>query len=188
VRAVALTFHGAGSRSIARSVLGELRRGGVAATVMAVGSWLDADPGAAHLALDDGHELGNHTAHHLPMRGLSAQVAQREIIGCAQTLRRITGSQGRWFRASGTQHTTPRIRAAAAQAGYATCLSYDVDSLDWQDPPSAQITRTVMASVKPGSIISLHLGHAGTIAAVPALLEALAAAQLRPVTVSQLLA
>jgi hypothetical protein len=51
------------------------------------------------------------------MRGLSARVAQREIVDCARTLRRITGSQGHWFRASGTQHTTPTIRAAAAAAG-----------------------------------------------------------------------
>jgi peptidoglycan/xylan/chitin deacetylase (PgdA/CDA1 family) len=187
VPAVALTFHGAGSMSIARSVLGELRRGGAAATVLAVGSWLDADPAAAKLALDDGHELGNHTAHHLAMPELSAGVARREIVDCARTLRRLTGSAGHWFRASGTQHTTPTIRAAAAAAGYANCLSYDVDSLDWQDPPSARISATVMASVRPGSIVSMHLGHPGTIAAVPQLLDALKTAGLRPVTVSELL-
>jgi hypothetical protein len=44
-----------------------------------------------------------------------------------------------------------------------------------------------MASVRPGSIISMHLGHAGTIAAVPPLLDALKAAGLHPVTVSELL-
>jgi peptidoglycan/xylan/chitin deacetylase (PgdA/CDA1 family) len=114
-------------------------------------------------------------------------VAQREIFSCARTLIRITGSQGRWFRASGTQHTTATIRAAAARAGYAACLSYDVDSLDWQDPPPAQISATVMTGVRPGSIISMHLGHAGTVAAVPPLLDALKAARLRPVTVSELL-
>jgi peptidoglycan/xylan/chitin deacetylase (PgdA/CDA1 family) len=187
VRAVALTFHGAGPASIARAVLGELGRGGAAATVLAVGSWLEADQAAAHLVLDDGHEIGNHTEHHLPMRGLSARVAREEIIGCSKALRRITGSPGRWFRASGTQHTTATIRAAAAAAGYDTCLSYDVDSLDWQDPPPAQISVTVMAHVRPGSIISMHLGHSGTIAALPPLLDALAVARLRPVTVSELL-
>jgi peptidoglycan/xylan/chitin deacetylase (PgdA/CDA1 family) len=187
VPAVALTFHGAGPLPIARAVLNELRRGGVQVTVLAVGSWLDSEPAAARLVLDQGHELGNHTAHHLPMRSLPAGTALAEITGCAHSLRRLTGGPGRWFRASGTQHTTPVIRAAAAAAGYPVCLSYDVDSLDWRDIPPPRITSTVMAVIRPGSIVSMHLGHPGTVAAIGPLLDALSARRLHPVTVSELL-
>ena len=185
--AVALTFHGAGPLPIARAVLDELRRGGVQVTVLAVGSWLDSEPAGARLVLDDGHELGNHTAHHLPMRALPADSVLSEITGCARSLRRLTGSPGNWFRASGTQHTTSVIRTAAASAGYPVCLSYDVDSLDWRDISPKGITGTVMAAIQPGSIVSMHLGHTGTVAAIGPLLDALAARNLHPVTVSKLL-
>lgn len=187
VPAVALTFHGAGDPAIAAAVLGELESGHATATVLAVGSWLDAQPAMARRILHGGHELGNHTQHHLAMRELSSAAAYDEIVGCATTLRRLTGSQGRWFRPSGTQHTTEVIRAAAGKAGYAQCLSYDVDSLDYTDPGPAAVVRNVLTTVRNGSIISLHLGHHGTVQAIPPLLQGLRARGLRAVTVSELL-
>jgi peptidoglycan/xylan/chitin deacetylase (PgdA/CDA1 family) len=185
---VALTFHGAGDPGIARAVLHELAQARVHATVLAVGTWLEGQPAMAAAVLGGGHELGNHTQHHLPMRGLDARTAHREIVECARVLRRLTGSPGRWFRASGTQHTNRIIRAAAARAGYAECLSYDVDSLDWTDPGALAISQRVLARARPGSIVSLHLGHRGTVDALPAVLSGLATKGLRALTVSELLA
>ena len=184
--AVALTFHGAGDPAIARAVLHELELAHVRATVLAVGTWLVSEPAMAGRVLGAGHELGNHTQHHLPMRGLDAATARQEIEECARTLHRLTGSPGRWFRASGTQHTTRTIRTAAARAGYAQCLSYDFDSLDWTDPGPAAIVRAVLAGAKGGSIVSLHLGHRGTVAALPAVLAGLRTKGLRPTTVAEL--
>lgn len=184
---VALTFHGAGPASIARDVLGELRRGGVRATVLAVGTWLDAEPGMARRVLDAGHDLGNHTQHHLPMRQLDAATAFREVHECAQLLRRLTGSSGELFRASGTQHTTSVIRAAAGRAGYDRCLSYDVDSLDWTDPGQSVIVQSVLQGARGGSIVSLHLGHPGTVQALPAVIDGLRRRGLRPGSVTELL-
>jgi peptidoglycan/xylan/chitin deacetylase (PgdA/CDA1 family) len=188
VPSVALTFHGAGDPAIARAVLHELEREKVRATVLAVGTWLVSEPAMATRVLGAGHELGNHTQHHLPMRGLDAATAYQEIVGCARTLHRLTGSRGRWFRASGTQHTNRIIRTAAARAGYAQCLSYDLDSLDWTDPGPDAIVRAVLAGAKSGSIVSLHLGHPGTVAAMPALLAGLQTMGLKPTTVGELVA
>jgi peptidoglycan/xylan/chitin deacetylase (PgdA/CDA1 family) len=169
-------------------VLHELEHAQVRATVLAVGIWLDSEPAMAHRVLSGGHELGNHTQHHLPMRGLDATIAHQEIVECGRTLRRLTGSQGRWFRASGTQHTTRIIRTAAARAGYARCLSYDVDSLDWTDPGPDAIVRAVLENARGGSIISLHLGHTGTVAALPPLLDGLHKRGLRATSVGELVA
>jgi peptidoglycan/xylan/chitin deacetylase (PgdA/CDA1 family) len=186
--AVALTFHGAGDPSLARSLLSEAERAGAKLTVLAVGTWLVAEPAMAKRILDGGHELGNHTYHHLPMRRLSATSALDEITRCAKELTTLTGSAGHWFRPSGTPHATRTILTAAARAGYPNSLSYDVDPRDYQDPPSADIVNRVMASARPGSIISLHLGHAGTVRALPSVLDGLHSRGLSPVTVSELLA
>lgn len=185
---VALTFHGAGDRALGRALLKELADARVAVTVLAVGTWLDEQPDTARAVLDGGHELGNHTWHHQPMRRLGAQQAYTEVVGCAERLRKVSGSAQRWFRASGTQHTTPTIRAAAGRAGYRTCLSYDVDSLDWQDPSASAVERAVLGNVQNGSVVSLHLGHRVTLTALPAILSGLSRQGLRPVTVSELLA
>lgn len=188
VRQVALTFHGAGDPVLARRLLHALAAGGAHVTVLAVGTWLDENPAMARLILDGGHELGNHTQHHANIDAMSPAAAHAEIAQCADRLRRLTGSPGAWFRPSQTQHATPTVRAQAARAGYPTCLSYDLDSTDFKDPAPGTVTRTVLGGVRPGSIVSMHFGHPGTISAMPAILDGLAARRLAPVTVSRLLA
>ncbi len=185
---VALTFHGSGDPALAARLLQVLARHSVHATVMAVGTWLRAEPQMAARILDAGHDLGNHTLHHYPMRSLAAAAAYGEIRGCARTLHRLTGSQGTWFRASGTQATNATIRHAAGRAGYDRCISYDVDGLDWQDPSTSTVERAVLDQTRGGSIISLHLGHQVTVDALPTVLAGLHDKGLRPVTLTELLA
>jgi peptidoglycan/xylan/chitin deacetylase (PgdA/CDA1 family) len=184
---VALTFHGNGDPALGTRLLDLIEQAGARISVLAVGTWLVAHPEMATRILHGGHDLGNHTMHHKPMRKLSAAQADQEISDCAAVLRRTAKTPGRWFRASGTQQTTKVIRSAAAAAGYASCISYDVDGLDWQDPPTATVIKAVAGSVRPGSIVSLHLGHPVTIAALPRILAALTAKRLEPVTLSELL-
>lgn len=121
------------------------------------------------------------------MPSLSAQAARDEISRGAEALRKATGSQGWWFRPSGTPHSTATIRAAASRSGYLRCVSYDVDPQDYRDPGSAQVVSRTLAKVRPGSIVSLHLGHAGTVAALPQILAGLKARKLLPETLSRLL-
>ena len=185
--AVALTFHGQGSPAQAEAVLAELDNGGARATVLAVGSWLAANPTIATRILDAGHELGNHTQNHGPISQMSAAQAYAEIDACAQVLRRLTGSIGAWFRPSQTQYSTAGIREQARKVGYPTCLSYDLDSLDYTDPGAAAVVHNVMSAARNGSIVSLHFGHAGTVEAVPQILAGLAARGLRPVTMTDLM-
>jgi peptidoglycan/xylan/chitin deacetylase (PgdA/CDA1 family) len=184
---VALTFHGQGDPALTRALLAELERAGVAGTVFAVGAWLAAEPAMARRVLDGGHELANHTENHLDISAFGAARAYAEIDGCARELRRLTGSIGAWFRPSQSQHATPTVRAAAAKVGYGTCLSYDVDSLDFTDPGPDAVARETLDRVRNGSIVSLHLGHSGTVAAMPRILDGLRTRGLRAVTATHLL-
>jgi peptidoglycan/xylan/chitin deacetylase (PgdA/CDA1 family) len=185
---VALTFHGAGDPVLANQLLGLIEAAGGQVTVLAVGSWLDQHPEMAKRILAGGHELGNHTYHHLTMPNLRAATDDTEIAGCAKVLRTLTGSQGRWFRPSGTTRATPTILAAAGRAGYAECLSFDVDPQDYTDPGAASIVSRLLAGVRGGSIVSLHLGHAGTVQAMPAILDGLRSRGLPVISMSPLMA
>jgi peptidoglycan/xylan/chitin deacetylase (PgdA/CDA1 family) len=184
---VALTFHGQGPASMADGLLTEAERAGARVTVLAVGTWLEQYPQMARRILRGGHDLGNHTLHHLDIAAMDASGAYAEIAGCALQLRSLTGSIGRWFRPSQTRDATPLIERTARKVGYRTCVSYDVDSLDYTDPGPDAVVATVLGSVRRGSIISLHLGHPGTVAALPAILHGLARQGLRPVTLTGLL-
>jgi peptidoglycan/xylan/chitin deacetylase (PgdA/CDA1 family) len=185
---VALTFHGQGSPSDALDLLTEVERAAARASIFAVGSWLEAQPDLARRILDGGHDLANHTYNHIDIAALKPDAAYAEIDRCAAVINRLTGSIGAWFRPSQTARTTPTLIAAARRVGYPTTVAYDVDSLDYTDPGPTAIVSTVLGGVQPGSIVSLHLGHAGTIAAMPAILEGLRSRNLRAVTATELLA
>ena len=183
---VALTFHGAGDPALADRVLRAAEAAKVHVTVLAVGTWLQQHPGVASRILGGGHELGNHTLHHRPMRLMDEATAYAEIEG-GRRLVAAAHAGPAWFRPSGTPHAKPHILAAAGRAGYRTSLSFDVDPADYTDPGPAAVVARVLAKVGNGSIVSLHLGHAGTAAAMPRILAGLRARGLTAVTVSTLL-
>jgi peptidoglycan/xylan/chitin deacetylase (PgdA/CDA1 family) len=185
---VALTFHGQGPVPMAGALLAEAERAGARVTVLAVGTWLAQYPQIARRILGGGHDLGNHTMHHLDIKAMGASDAYAEIAECARRLHALTGSAGRWFRPSQTRYSTPLIEREARRAGYQTCVSYDVDSLDYTDPGPDAVVATVLRLTRPGSIVSLHLGHSGTVTALPAIMRGLAGRGLRPVTLTELLA
>ena len=172
---------------MADALLAEAERAGARVTVLAVGTWLGQYPQIAERILHSGHDLGNHTLHHLDITAMDASDAYAEIAGCARRLQVLTGSIGRWFRPSQTRYSTPLIEREARRAGYKTCVSYDVDSLDYTDPAPDAVVSTVLGSARPGSIVSLHLGHSGTVTALPAIVRGLASRGLRPVTLTDLL-
>ncbi len=81
---------------------------------------------------------------------MDASGAYAEVAGCALRLRAVTGSIGRWFRPSQTRYATPLIERTARKVGYRTCVSYDVDSLDYTDPGPDAVVATVLGSVRRG--------------------------------------
>jgi peptidoglycan/xylan/chitin deacetylase (PgdA/CDA1 family) len=169
-------------------LLDSLKQHRTAVTVFGVGQWLAQNPELTARIGADGHEYGNHTQTHQAMGTLSASAVAAEITQCADVLRRLTGSISSWFRPSGIDVPTARILAEAGRAGYPVSVGYDVDSLDFQDPGVSAVVANVRRGAQAGSIISLHLGHQGTIKALPAILDHLGTMGLRPVTVGQLLA
>lgn len=184
---VTLTFHGAGDPAIAEQLLTILAGVGVTVTVLAVGTWLQANPDIATKIVQGGHELGNHTWTHPNLAGLPTAQIVSEITQCRDLVQQLTGSPGPFFRQSAAQHATTLIRTEAGKAGYPTTLSYDIDSLDWTDPGVPAI-RAAVAKATAGSIVSMHFGHPQTIAALPIILEDLQARNLTAVTASALLA
>lgn len=188
---VALTVHVSGDRRLVDKLLDSLSRHGVVVTAFVVGRWLDANPDIAARLVKDGHELANHTYTHPTFHRLTPTQMAEEITGCRDTLVRLARTPGDYFRLSGTSNgtDTPIESAlqAAGDAGYATVVGFDVDPADYADPGRTLIVQRTTAAVQPGSIVSLHFGHRGTVDALPDLVALLRGRGLEAVTTSALL-
>lgn len=189
---MALTFHVSGDRALAVELLDLLGSRSVPITAFMVGNWLDANGDLAGRFVAEGHELANHTYTHPTFPSLGRGAMVNEVAKCRDALQHAAGTAGRFFRPSGTVNGTDEPAAtvldAAHTAGYSTVVGFDVDPADYQDPGATAVSSRTIAAVRPGSIVSLHFGHSGTIDALPAILDALHTRGLRPVTVSDLLA
>jgi peptidoglycan/xylan/chitin deacetylase (PgdA/CDA1 family) len=189
---VALTFHTSGDVALAHQLLDLLDARGTRITAFIVGAWLQKNPDWAKRLVDAGHELANHTQNHLVFDDLPPARKESEIVMCRDLLHSLTGTDGAYFRPSGTVDGVTRpsdgTLTAAAAAGYATVLGYDVDPADYRDPGAAAVVSRTLGAVHPGAIVSLHFGHTGTIAAMPHILDGLDQRGLKPVISSDLLA
>lgn len=188
---VALTFHISGDDSIIDAMLSTLAQHRTPVTAFVVGTWLDANHSYARRIQQGGHELANHTWSHPTFASLGAEGMTAEITRCRNLLQDLTGTGGRWFRPSGTDNgvdsPSAAVLDAAGQAGYRTVVGYDVDPADYQDPGASAVVSRTLQAVRPGSIVSLHFGHQGTVDAMGDLLAGLDRARLRPVTLATLL-
>jgi peptidoglycan/xylan/chitin deacetylase (PgdA/CDA1 family) len=183
---VALTFHGSGDVGLTQSLLNAAHQMSAPITVFGVGTWMEANPGLAQQILSGGHTLGNHTYTHPDLGSLDAGAVAEEIQKCAAVLEHLEGDNGRWFRPSGIVVPTTLILDQAGLAGYPVSVGYDVDPLDYQDPGSSAIVARVTQGLRPGSIVSLHTGHTGTVEAFPALVQLIRGRNLEPVLIGDL--
>jgi peptidoglycan/xylan/chitin deacetylase (PgdA/CDA1 family) len=183
----AITFHLGGDRRLVVSLLDLLRERQLRVTAFAIGTWITANPDLGHRLVDDGHELGNHTNHHLSMLDLTRDEVRAEIVDGGLALIPFIGSIGRWFRPSGTDVPTPLILNEAGRAGYAVSVGYDIDSRDYTDPGSKAVAAAVNTAMHRGSIVSMHFGHRDTITALPKILQNMETELIRPCTVTELI-
>ncbi|MEP7053695.1 MAG: polysaccharide deacetylase family protein [Actinomycetota bacterium] len=183
---ISLSFHGSGDPALALELLGIAEHAGAHLTIFAVGQWLAQHPTMARRITGGGHELANHTWSHPSLGRLGAADVLMEITRCRDEIAKRTGAPGSYFRPSAMRTPSPRVLQAAGAAGYRTVVGFDVDTLDFRDPGPVVVSR-LAATAKAGSIVSMHLGHPGTVAALPAILRDLHDRGLAAVTVSALL-
>ena len=184
---VALTFHGNGDPALAEQLLTAAEARHAKITVFAVGNWLAANPTLGRRILSGGHELANHTYSHPDLGTLDEAAVEQEFAMARDVLVQVSGNTGAYARPSAMDRATPLVLTAAGKVGYRTVVAFDVDPSDYRDPGAQAVISRTLAAVRPGSIVSMHLGHIGTIQALPAILDGLAARGLEAVTVKTLL-
>jgi peptidoglycan/xylan/chitin deacetylase (PgdA/CDA1 family) len=178
---VALTFDD-GPSSYTEGFLDVLRDKHVEATFFEIGQEVAGRAEVMRRILREGDEIGNHTTHHGFYPGY-ADLAQTDAL-----IRGATHFEPCLFRPPGGA-VNSSVVAAAGEAGLQTIL-WDVDPADWSTPGSAAVYSRVVSAAQPGSIILMHDGggdRAGTLAALPRIIDTLRGRGYRFATVTQLL-
>lgn len=161
---VLLTLDAGGDADGAWRILRTLNRKHVVATFFLTGRWVNQ---YRLLAKYIGHRypVANHTYHHLPMTRLSDGSVAREITTGAQAIRRRTGQDPRPLFRFPYGASDGRVIAIANRLGYVP-IRWTVDTLGWMGAAHQNVAgaiQRVVAALRPGAVILMHVGSAGDV-------------------------
>ncbi|WP_216326188.1 polysaccharide deacetylase family protein [Deinococcus aestuarii] len=168
-RQVALTFDDVPHPMYFPLVLDLLRRDGARATFFVIGRNAEAYPYFIRDLVAGGHELGNHTYHHVRLPGLTDAQITRELQTTNDLLTRLTGQPVRYFRPPGGQYSA-RVLNVARGLGLTTVFWTD-DPGDFANPGVETVEARFARNLRPGGIILLHDNAPDGLAALPDLLK-----------------
>ncbi|MCT7656899.1 polysaccharide deacetylase family protein [Mycobacterium sp. CPCC 205710] len=187
-RLVALTLDD-GPTAATPEVLEILSAARVPATFYLNGRDLAERPAAGAAIARSGHEIGNHTYSHRRMVLVSPATVAAEVERTDEQIRR-TGYRGPiTFRPPYGKKlwTLPNYLSTHDR----TTVMWDVEPDSANEPTAEQIVSATIDSVRPGSIILMHVmfdGRVASRAAIRALVDRLRSDGYRFVTVSELIA
>ncbi len=152
-----LTFDDGPNPEATDPILETLAAAGVPAGFFMVGEHVRRFPEIARRVAQAGHEVGNHTQHHLKLHFRGPRRIQEELERAHETIGRATGRAPRAFRAP-HGYRNPFVTAAARRLGYAVFgWTFGV----WDSDPgirAEEVRRRVRLKLRPGAIILLHDG------------------------------
>jgi peptidoglycan/xylan/chitin deacetylase (PgdA/CDA1 family) len=184
-REIALTIDDGPHDPIARQLLDILRAEDVRATFFVVGKRVREHPGVVARMVNEGHEVGSHTATHRRLDTLSDVMIRAQLLGCEAAVASACGRRMNLLRPPGARYNAATARIAE-EGGY-RLVGWTVAAKDFVEVPSDLIVDRVLASVTNGSIILLHDDYPETVTALPRILRALKRQGYKFITVSEML-
>lgn len=182
---IALTIDDGPHPAFVPRILKMLQQEGIKATFFVVGKMAKKYPELIKAEVAAGHEIGNHTDHHLSMPSLGREEIFRELEGVNEIVSNITGRPMTLFRPPGGRYDK-RVIEIASEAGYRTVL-WSVTTNDYGCYDSKAIADRMLNGARAGAIILCHSGVEATMTALPGVIRTLKARGYQFVTVSQLL-
>jgi peptidoglycan/xylan/chitin deacetylase (PgdA/CDA1 family) len=157
-RALYLTFDDGPNPEATDRILDTLAAQGVPAAFFMVGEHVRRFPGVARRVAESGggHEIGNHTQHHVKLHFRGPDRIRAELETAHETIAAATGRTPRSFRAP-HGYRNPFVGAAVRRLGYTT-FGWTFGVWDSARPPAEEIRRRVRAKLSPGAILLLHDG------------------------------
>lgn len=156
---VCLTFDDSPDPETTLPILASLKAHSVRATFFVIGDRVRRHPEILKRIQDDGHELANHTQHHINLHKVLPSTLRKEIVDCQETVVQHAGVRPRLFRAPFGNFRSD-MRNVGKLAGIEQLVGWDVTPFISETDPEV-IVADVLASARRGSIILLHDGLIG---------------------------
>ena len=155
-RTAYLTFDDGPNPTATARILDVLAAERVPATFFMVGAHVERYPELARRVVAAGHEVGNHTQHHVKLHVRGPGRIRRELEDAHGAIQRIAGVAPRLFRAP-HGYRNPFVAPAVRRLGYRVC-GWTFGVWDSARPGAEAIRRRVRVKLAPGAIVLLHDG------------------------------
>jgi len=155
-RELYLTFDDGPNPVATDAVLEFLGRHDIPATFFMVGEHVRRFPEVARRVAAAGHEIGNHTDHHVKLHRLGPARIRAELVAAHHTIADVVGRAPTTFRAP-HGFRNPFVGLTARELGYRV-FGWTFGVWDTDLPGAAVIERRTLRRIQPGAIILLHDG------------------------------
>ena len=194
---VAITIDDGAGPELINLTLDYFKEYGVKGTFFPMGSWVELHPEVWQRAIDEGHELGNHTYSHAFLTTISEDRVREELLRWQDAVDGALGYEygTLFFRPPGMDGFTSTGSAKTKQLqeiiggkGMVPIL-WDVEmvyALRNEAYTTARVIDHVLSNARGGSIVLLHFSHVD-IAALPAIFSGLRSRGLEPCSLKELL-
>jgi peptidoglycan/xylan/chitin deacetylase (PgdA/CDA1 family) len=180
----ALSFDDAPHPLFEPLLLDTLRRANAKATFFCIGRNAVAYPYFVRDMVQAGHEVGNHTFHHVRLPPLSNNDVKDELERCNTVLTGITGLPVRYFRPPGGDYSAATLRIASS-LGLTTTFWTD-DPADFDNPGQAILESRLERRLRAGGIVLMHDNVLQSIQVLPTFLGVAGRRRIGLVTVGRL--
>jgi peptidoglycan/xylan/chitin deacetylase (PgdA/CDA1 family) len=155
-RRIYLTFDDGPSPSATARILETLASERVPAAFFMVGDFVRRDPALARAVAAAGHEVGNHTQHHIKLHRRGPATIRRELEEAHGVISEAVAKPPRTFRAP-HGYRNPFVGRTVRRLKY-TLFGWTFGVWDSARPGAAEIRRRVRRRLVPGAVILLHDG------------------------------
>lgn len=192
-KVVALTFDDGPHPPYTGALLAVLREANVKATFFLIGENAAKHPEWVRAIADAGHQLGNHTYHHVDLLKLNREQVAAEVDKTTAVIAAAAGVTPQVMRPP-HGFRDPLVLDVMRERNLQV-VEWSVMSRDWTNPGTDTIVERTVSQVKNGSIILLHDGdgianaapRAQTIEATRRIIAELQARGYRFVTVEEII-
>ncbi len=187
---IALTFDDGPDPQYTPEILEVLAKHNAKATFFVLGMHAKQFPNIVHRQMLEGHEIGNHTYHHI-YSIKSKKKLQAELDATADVIEQITKRRPQLYRPVGGDYNDLIIDTAVENDYLVVLWSWHQDTHDWKNPGVDKIVDHVLSGIGPGDVILFHDSggdRSQTVDALDKILTELDKEGYEYVTMSQLLA
>lgn len=194
---MSFTFDDGPDPACTAAVLDALRDAGATATFFVLGEAARRHPDLVRRAVSEGHEIALHGESHRALLELSPPGRVRAVLVGRRSVRAVTGTSPRWFRAPYGKQTAGTVLAGRLLG--MRSVMWSTYAREWEDHSVDACVGYASAGLGPGSVVLLHDGHEGAeaerggrsaeevVAILRGLLDVAEARGLRVVSVGELL-